>query len=54
MLCSDIIYYLLPSDNTVVDRRDGRQLGMLQKSGEVEWFGDEERAIHEKNLEVRA
>ena len=53
MLCSDIIYLLL-QDNLVLDRRDGRQLGTLLDSGEVEWFGDEERAIHEKNLEVRA
>ena len=54
VMSSGVVYILLPSDNLVLNRHGGQQLGHLQDSGEVEWRDEECRMIHEKNLEVRS
>jgi hypothetical protein len=46
-----VIYKKLPADNMILNRRCGRQLGKLIEDGTVEFFGEEEKAIHIKNKE---
>ena len=43
-----IIYKILPADNMVLNRRCGRQLGILE-DGIVQFFGEEEKDVHIKN-----
>ena len=45
-----IIYKRLP-DNIILNRRCGRQLGKLLEDGTIEFFGEEEKAVHIKNKE---
>ena len=46
-----IIYKRLPADNMILNRRCGRQLGILLEDGTIEFFGEEEKAVHIKNKE---
>ena len=46
-----IIYKRLPADNMILNRRCGRQLGKLLEDGTIEFFGEEEKAVHIKNKE---
>ena len=46
-----VIYKKLPADNMILNRRCGRQLGILLEDGTIEFFGEEEKAVHIKNKE---